>query len=158
MRRAIITVLLMCSACAATEFNFAANEDVGILRLGWDLGGGFVAGAAGQLEMSTEVSDDHLRIEDSQWGAFIKYPIIQFSAIPEIPVNGSLYADAAILLDWDDYFTGRDEGDEPILTIGAGTEVAINEKVSALLCYSHYLETDNRPEEDRLLAGVVFRF
>ena len=140
------------------EFSFAANQDIGILRLGVDLGGGFVVGGAGHLEMSTDVSEDHLKIDDSAWGIFCKYPVIQFSAIPEIPFDGNLYADAAVLLDFDDYIAGRDEGDEPILTIGGGCEIAINEHVGALIAYSHYLETDNLASDDKVLAGVIFRF
>jgi opacity protein-like surface antigen len=152
-----ITVLLALPAYTA-EFTFATNADIGILRLGVDLGGGFVVGGAGQLEYSTKVSDDHLSIDDSSWGVFIKYPVIEFAAIPEIPVNGNIYADAAILLDWDDYLAGRDDDDEPILTVGGGVEVAINDHVGLLTAYSHYLETDNRASDDKVMAGVVFRF
>ena len=154
----IISILLFATPCFAAEFNFAANSDLAIVRLGWDLGGGFVAGPAGQLEMSTDVSDDHLKIDDSQWGAFIKYPVVQFSAIPEVPFNGNLYADAAILLDWDDHLARRDDDDEPIITLGGGCEVAINDKVSALIAYAHYLETDNLASDDKVLAGCIFRF
>jgi len=168
---AILAILMLTVPCMAKtnlfgdgrEFIFAANQQTAILRGGFEPiepnenSGGLQWGIAGQLFMDPVTEENHFRIDDSSWGLYLRYPFIEFESIPQIPFTGNLFADASILLDWDDFLAQRPLERDPIATLGLGSVLRLNDNLGAFglvqyLSRSAILEEDDNIE---FMAGVI---